>query len=115
MVTIAIAIAIGSVIAGTILSPEASFAQGVAALVTLLFLQVTVAALLEFPPEVGARDGVLHLPTALLSSQLTDAELGSLLRQHGVFDLRDVAVAMLEANGSISVLRTSEPGGPHLP
>lgn len=120
-----VTIAIGSIIAGTVLSPDPSLAQGVAALVTLLSLQVVVAALrlrssrlsrlLEFEPEVVARDGVLHLPTALLSSQLTDQELGSLLRQRGIFDLRNVAVAVLEPDGSISVVRTSEPTGPLVP
>ncbi len=120
-----VTIAIGSVIAGAILLPQASFAKGVATLVTLLFLQVTVAALrrqsprfrrlLEFSPEVVARDGVFHLPTALLSSQLTDEELAACCANMVSSTSGDVAVAVLEANGSISVLRRSEPGGPLLP
>ena len=120
-----VTIAIGSVIAGTVLSPDPSLAQGVVALTTLLSLQVVVAALrrrsrrlrriLEFTPEVVARDGVLQLPTSLLSSQLTDEELGSLLRQRGVFDVRDIAVALLEPTGNISIVRISEPTGPLVP
>ncbi len=45
----------------------------------------------------------MHLPTGLLSSQLTRDELHSKLRERGVFDLNDVILVIVEPTGTISV------------
>lgn len=114
-----VTIALGSVIAATAVTPSTTFGAGFAAFVTLLVLQVTVAwlrrhvrvvdRLVEFPPEVLIREGRVALPEGLLSSQLTKDELWSLLRKEGVFARGEIAVAVLEPTGQISVLRHGAP------
>ena len=120
-----VTIALGSIVAGTVLSPQASLAQGVAAVLTLLALQVLVAwtrrrvpalrRFLEFEPEVIVRDGALELPSGLLSSQLTDEELGSRLRRQGVFDVSDLALVVLEPDGRISIVPEGSQDRPLVP
>ena len=114
-----VTIALGSVIAATAVNPSTSVANGVTAFATLLTLQVGVAwlrrrwtivrRLVEFPPEVVVRDGVTELPRSPFSSQLTDDELWSKLRKAGLFDREEIAVAVLEPTGEISVLRRGQP------
>jgi uncharacterized membrane protein YcaP (DUF421 family) len=113
-----VTVALGTLLASTIVSPDPSYAQASVAIATLLTLQVVVAALrrrsgfvrrvLEFEPEVVLRDGRLQLPSGLLSSQLSEGELRSRLREVGVFDLDGVAVVVLEPTGRISVLPVGE-------
>jgi uncharacterized membrane protein YcaP (DUF421 family) len=110
-----VTVALGTLLSSTVVSPEPSYAQATTAVATLLALQVTVAAvrrrsraaqrLLEFEPEVVVRDGELHLPTGLGTSQLSEGELRSRLRQQGVFDHEELAVVILEPSGRISVHR----------
>lgn len=120
-----VTIALGSIVAGTVLSPEPSLAQGVAAVLTLLLLQVVVAwtrqrvpslrRCLEFEPELVVRDGRPDLPSGLLTSQLTDEELGSKLRKHGVFDMGDLATVWLEPDGRISIVPRGSEDRPLVP
>lgn len=108
-----ITIAIGSLLATTSVSREASYAQGAAALVTLLTLQLVVAAArrripalrraVEFEPQLVVRDGEVHLDDSLFGAQLTRGELESALRQQGVFDLSKACVVVLEPSGKLSV------------
>jgi uncharacterized membrane protein YcaP (DUF421 family) len=110
-----VTVALGTLLSSTVVSAEPSYAQATTAIATLLVLQVLVAAvrrrsqvaqrLLEFEPEVVVRDGELHLPTGLLTSQLSEGELRSRLRQHGIFDDEPLAVVVLEPSGRISVSR----------
>ncbi len=110
-----ITVALGSLVAGTIASESQSYAEGATALVTLLTLQVgtgwlrsripALRRLLVFEPEVVVRDGETDLPKGLTSSQLTDEELDSLLRQQGVFDRSQLAVVILEPTGQLSLRR----------
>ncbi len=108
-----ITIAIGSLLATTAVSRDASYAQGVSVLLTLLGLQLMVGAarrrfgvlrrLIEFEPQVLLRDGELRLDDSLLGAQLTPGELESALRQHGVFDLASARIVVLEPTGKFSV------------
>ena len=110
-----VTVALGSTMASTAVSAKSSYAEGVTVIVTLLILQVALAALrqrfsaarriLDFPPEEVVRDGAMTLPRSLLSSQLSPDELESLLRQKGIFDLEGVELVLLEPSGSISVVR----------
>ncbi len=108
-----ITIAIGSLLASTSVSSDPSYAQGVTALLTLLALQLVVAAarrrsaivsgLVEFQPELVVRDGRPRFDAGLLGAQLTQGELESALRQHGIFDFRSACVVVLEPTGKLSV------------
>ncbi len=108
-----ITIAIGSLLASTSVTSDASYTQGLSVLLTLLFLQLVVAAarrrfsairrLIEFEPQVVVRDGEVHLDKKLLGAQLTRGELESALRQHGVFDLANARIVVLEPSGRFAV------------
>lgn len=110
-----ITVALGSLVANTAVSEDPSYVQGATALITLLSLQVGIGwlrkripllrRLVVFAPEVVVRDGVTQLPTGLMTSQLTEDELASRLRQQGVFDRSGLAVVILEPTGQVSVRR----------
>jgi uncharacterized membrane protein YcaP (DUF421 family) len=113
-----ITVALGSLVANTIASDDPSYAQGATALVTLLALQVAIGwsgrripalrRLLVFEPEVIVRDGTTRLPTGITTSQLTEEELDSRLRQQGVFDRSDLALVVLEPTGDLSIRRSGD-------
>lgn len=108
-----VTIAIGSLLATTAVSREASYAEGMAALLTLLGLQLGVAAMrrrfsrfrriIEFRPELVVRDGAVRLDRSIFGAQLTRGELESRLRQHGAFDLGNAVIVILEPTGKVSV------------
>ncbi|QGG93950.1 DUF421 domain-containing protein [Actinomarinicola tropica] len=112
-----ITISFGTLLASTALAPDPSYVQGTTALLTLLALQVGVAfvrrrsalarRLLEFEPETVVDDGRATLPTGLFTSQLSEGELRSRLREKGHHDLSGLMVVVLEPDGGISV-RTDE-------
>lgn len=118
---IVVTIALGTLVSSTALPSDPSVADGVAVLLTLLVLQVVVAAvrqrsgtarrLLDFAPRRVVDDGRVDLRRAPTTAQLTRADLESLLRRQGVTDLAEVRLVVLEPTGTISVLRRDE-GGP---
>lgn len=113
-----VTIALGSLLATTAVSDSTTYLEGATAFATLLLLQVIVAwarrrvgalrRLLEFEPEIVVRNGDTELPGGLGTSQLSDAELRSLLREKGFFDTSDVVLAVLEPTGSLSVQRLGD-------
>ena len=117
---VVVTVAIGSLVASTAVSSDPSYAQGMTALVTLLLLQVGIAAvrqrsatvrrLLDFKPETVVDGGRVDLPTGPLSSQITWDELESKLRQRGIFDLENVALVVVEPTGELSVRRRLSDG-----
>jgi uncharacterized membrane protein YcaP (DUF421 family) len=62
--------------------------------------------LLESEPRLLVRDGVA-LPNALREEGIEDDELAAALRAHGLLEVEDVALAVLETDGSISVVPRS--------
>jgi len=60
--------------------------------------------LVDGRPQILVRSGVL-LKDVLSEAGITRAELNGALRQNGCPHLRDVHIAILETNGSISVLK----------
>ncbi len=112
---IVVTIAIGTLISSTARPSRASVLDSAAVLLTLLLLQVVLAAvrqqppalrrLLDFSPQVVVRDGAALLPRRPDSAQLTVSDLESWLRREGIGKLDDVALAVLEPTGEVSVLR----------
>ena len=110
---IVVTIALGSLIASTAVSRDPSYAQGMTAVATLLFLQVLAAAarqkwaaarrLLDFAPYVVVRDGDVHLPTTPFGPQMTKDELMSKLRERNVFDVEGLRLVVIEPTGGLSV------------
>lgn len=58
---------------------------------------------LEGEPRILIRDGVM-LERALREEGVTKGDLMSAVRQHGIADIDDIDLAVLETNGSISVI-----------
>ncbi len=61
-------------------------------------------------PDLIIRSGVVDFK-AMRRNNLDFAQLGMLLRENNIFSLREVAYALFETNGSISVLRQKDPEG----
>lgn len=114
-----VTIALGSIIGATAVSRDPSYAQGLAAVVTLLLLQMALAGLriawpasrrlLDFSPQVVARDGQLHAMSSPLTAQMTAEDIASRLREKGFFEHDRIRVAILENDGKMSVQPT-DPG-----
>ena len=110
---LALVVAVGSVIGRTSLLLEPTLAHGLVALVTLFALQAVVGGLRGFPmvnylvsrrPVLLVSDGKV-LRDHLRSAHLLEQEVRQKLRLAGVGSLAEVQCAVLERNGSISVIR----------
>jgi uncharacterized membrane protein YcaP (DUF421 family) len=108
-----VTIALGSVLATVIVSREVPLLEGLAALSTLVALQLLVALVTSRRPSV--RQLVTSSPTAVLvhgrldeaalrRCRLTPAEVSSAVRQEGMGSLSQVDVVVLESDGSLSVI-----------
>jgi uncharacterized membrane protein YcaP (DUF421 family) len=113
-----VTIAIGSLVATTILSSEISYATGMSAIASLLIGQQLVAlirrslpgvaSILDFPPEVLYQQDQLKLRRNPFAAQVTEAELKSKLRQQGIESFENVQLVVLEPDGQISVWPASQ-------
>ncbi len=116
-----VTVAIGTLVASSALPPHPAVSDGVAALATLLALQVVIAALrqrfarlqrwIDFRPEVVLREEQFHLPHAPWTAQLTRSDLESRLREQGIDQLSPTMIVVLEPGGRFSVAQSTEPGG----
>ncbi len=68
-----------------------------------------IEAFIEGRPEVLVHNGKLY-PDVLMHAQLTRHELDTAIRAAGCDSVKDVRVAILENNGSITVLPTHRRG-----
>lgn len=67
----------------------------------------SIERVLDGKPEIIIRDGVLN--SQLMKKQhLSKQELETQLRKHGVFDVKEVELGILEIDGSISVKMSKE-------
>jgi uncharacterized membrane protein YcaP (DUF421 family) len=90
-----------------------SLVAGIVAAVTLVALDRVADILearsdrarkvLEGEPRLLVHDGVI-LPRALKEEDVTEGDLLGAIRQHGLRGLEDVGLAVLETNGSISII-----------
>jgi uncharacterized membrane protein YcaP (DUF421 family) len=96
---------------------DTSLQGGVAAAVTLLVANALVSRVtwrsrrvriwFEGTPRLLIRSGQV-LQQNLTEERLTSEELHQALREHGVLDAGDVALAVLEIDGTISVLKKTD-------
>lgn len=114
-----VTVAIGSVLATILLSSDVSWAEGALALILLLVLQFVVAL-------IGSRWRMLHRaiaaePTLLVAHgsvideaiarhRLARSDLLAAVRGSGAGDLAEVGALVLEANGTMSVIRRENLG-----
>jgi uncharacterized membrane protein YcaP (DUF421 family) len=97
--------------------PDTSVTGGMAAAVTLLLMNYLVAELsgtnrrfrkiIQGEPTLLVHDGQL-LPAHLSKEHISMDELERALREHGINTYHDLALAVLEVDGSISCLKYDE-------
>lgn len=113
-----VTVALGSTLATIFLDKKVSWAEGAAALGTLALLQLVVAAttsrfggrpVVTAEPTLLAEDGVL-LGDAIKEQRLTEAEVRQAIRSSGVGALALVGAAVLESDGTISVISRQQAG-----
>lgn len=112
----AITVAIGSMIATTVLSKSVSLTQGFIGLASLYFLQLAAAfarrnssfqKLIDNQPLL-LMDGENILEDNLKKAKVTKSDLRSKLREANVIELSQVRAVIFESTGDISVLHTSD-------
>ena len=104
--------------------PDTSLTGGVVAACTLLLMNYLVAEVsgmnrrfrrfVQGSPTLLIHDGQL-LPSNLAREHLTVDEVERALREHGIASVKDVSLAVLEVDGSISALKYDDivPGHQH--
>src|ERR1019366_9585654 len=98
-----------------ITGPDASIPGAAIIIVTIFVLNGLVSALrrrvpfvrrlLEFQPTVIGRNGA-WLPEALDKEGLDEDDLGAALREHGLDSIKEMKLAVLEQDGSLSIVPT---------
>lgn len=115
----AVTVAIGSVVATTILTDDPPLLQAAVGLASLYALQMLVAVLRQRLPL--ARDVVENPPLLLMdgdrvlwenlrASRMTEGDLRAKLREANVLDPAEIRAVVMESTGDVSVLH-GEPGG----
>jgi uncharacterized membrane protein YcaP (DUF421 family) len=114
-----VSVALGSTLATILLSSDVSWTEGVVALALLTGLQFAVAWTTTHLP--GGRSVVTARPTLLLEDgrmlgealrrqRITPSELRQAVRASGSGDLSSVAAAVLETDGTMSVIPREQAG-----
>ncbi|MFC7703655.1 DUF421 domain-containing protein [Plastorhodobacter daqingensis] len=108
-----VTVALGSTLATVLLDRDVPLLEGLAALGLLVLLQYvitwgsvrspTLRRLVKSEPSLLVRDGS-YLPGAMRQARVTRDEVDAALRQHGVGDLSQVRLVVLETDGSLSVV-----------
>ncbi len=107
---------ISNAVQNAMIGPDTSLTAGLVAALTLVVLNRLVDILMRRSPWlrrqlVGAptllvRDGQLVFP-ALAREGITEDEVIQALREHGISDLAEVVMAVLEVDGTISIVPAS--------
>ena len=112
-------VAIGSIVASTILLENPPLLRAAFALAAVFGLQYGIALLRERSPDFGRlvdnepmllMDGPEVIEANLRKTRVTRDDLRAKLREANVLDLKEVRAVVLETTGDISVLH-GEPGG----
>ncbi|MBA3986395.1 MAG: DUF421 domain-containing protein [Flavobacteriales bacterium] len=112
----AMTVAIGSIIATTILSSSVSLIQGVTGLLSVYVLQISAALLRRFKffqkvldnTPLLLMDGEKILEHNLRKARVTESDLRSKLREANVIKLSQVKAVVFETTGTISVLHSED-------
>ena len=118
----AMTVAIGSIVAGSILFDGPSLLRAVAALTAVFCIQIGVAALRKRvgwveraigndPVVLMTQDGMI--PENLRKTHVTEDDVWAKLREANVIRVAEVRAVVMEATGDISVLH-GDPDGPDL-
>ena len=114
-----VTVALGSILASTILNDGVSLSEGVLAFVLLCGLQFAVTFISvrwkPFARVVKSEPTLLFfdarwLPGAMKHERVTQDEVLAAAREQGFGDLSSVRAVVLETNGTISVVRSGDGG-----
>ena len=104
---------LGNAVQNALLGQDTSLAGGLLLAATLITLNYTVGwvttrsrrmeRLIEGEPVLVARDGKL-LDSVLLHELITQADFDAAMRQQGCGGIEEVALALLEINGHITIV-----------
>ncbi|HEY3930054.1 MAG TPA: YetF domain-containing protein [Candidatus Koribacter sp.] len=104
--------------------PDNSLVGGIVAAITLLVLNYVIAEgagmnrkfrrLVQGQPSMLVHDGQM-IAAHMAKEHVTSDELMRSLREHGIASLHDVAIAVLEVDGSISILKYDDVKPGHEP
>jgi len=112
----AMTVAVGSIIATTVLSQSVSMLQGIVGLVAVYLLQIsaafarrnkTIRNLMDNSPLL-LMDGETIIEDNLRKSRVTHGDLRSKLREANVTELSQVKAVVFETTGNISVLHKDD-------
>lgn len=118
----AVTVAIGSLVATTILAEDPPLLQAVVGLGSLYALQMLVAVLRQHSSMTRAAventpillmDGDRLLEDNLRRARITEADLRAKLREANVIDPNEIRAVVMESTGDVSVLH-GDPDGPAL-
>lgn len=112
----AMTVAVGSMIATTVLSKSVSLWDGVVGLAAVYILQISVALLRRFKMVKKAvdnaplllMDGTKILHENLKKARVTEGDLRSKLRETNVIRMKEIRAVIFEATGDISVMHTED-------
>ena len=112
----AMTVAIGSIIATTVLSKSVSLLQGIVGLAAVYVLQILVAMVRRFKivqkiidnEPLLLMDGEEILHNNLRKARVTEADLRSKLREANVLELSQIRAVIFECTGDIAVLHTKD-------
>ena len=112
---------ISNAVQNAMVGPNTTLAGGLAAAATLLAINLVLTRLafrggrlgsvLRGSPTLLVHDGKL-VPEHLRRERLTLDDLNQAFREHGIADISDVQTAVLEVDGSISVLHREDVKAP---
>tara|TARA_R100000935_G_scaffold15425_1_gene30747 strand:+ start:19016 stop:19540 length:525 start_codon:yes stop_codon:yes gene_type:complete len=112
----AMTVAVGSLIATTILSESVSLLEGITGLFVVYLYQLSAALLRKWKPFRKAidnkplllMDGPTIIEDNLLKARVTKGDLRSKLREANVLDLSQVRAVVFETTGDVVVLHSSD-------
>jgi len=112
----AMTVAVGSIIATTVLSSSVSLLQGVIGLLAVYVLQLTAAVFRRnkrFQKAIDntpllLMDGKKILHDNLRKARVTESDLRSKLRESNVIELKQIRAVVFETTGDISVLHSTD-------
>ncbi|MEP6261024.1 MAG: YetF domain-containing protein [Gillisia sp.] len=114
----AMTVAVGSILASTILNSSVSLMEGVVGLAAVYVLQISVAYLRRFSffhqlidnTPLLLMDGPRILEGNLKKARVSKSDLRAKLREANIIHLSQVRAVVFETTGDISVLHTSNEG-----
>lgn len=113
----AMTVAVGSIIATTVLSSSVSLVEGIIGLFTVYLLQLSAAYLRRFEhfqkvidnEPLLLMDGTTILHENLKKARVTEGDVRSKLREANVIQLSQIKAVIFETTGDMVVLHSTDP------